>query len=239
MLLVFMPLLRSFHELPFNNEHVIQPLVHATMNRLFPEAVEKIRTNAGPRRIWRMDLEDSHPRLIEAPTFQLQSFHAERLNMDWAAGLLPAPLTETQFHQAIEMVWDAAIVNTNDSALKRSKEMLVQCLSETQRQQFTEEYFDVVGSDSRKYRILAKNSYNVVELATGTLFCAVPAQPCPVYDKMMASKLWLETNAEEFRRVANKKSEGSNRLMMRYFDELQNLVEASPWNIIRVNNIAP
>lgn len=43
-------------------------------------------------------------------------------------------------------------------------------------------------------------------------YCCVPANSrCPIYDRMLASKLWLEADYEEFMRVANRHHKRTDR----------------------------
>lgn len=88
-------------------------------------------------------------------------------------------------------------------AIERSRETLVHCLSPVQRAEFERTgSFTTVGQDGRLYKILQLEAYNVED--EDYEYCCVPSSPCPIFDKMLASKLWIEAQLHEFMQIANK-----------------------------------
>ena len=94
----------------------------------------------------------------------------------------------------------------NDPALARSRALLDRALTPEQRHDlFARGYFHVKGKRFR-YRIREGRSGNVDALdASGCVisrFCAHPLGQVPVYDVMLAQKLWIETDEGMFLRKA-------------------------------------
>lgn len=88
-------------------------------------------------------------------------------------------------------------------AVERSRETLVHCLNDVQRAEFERtQCFSVVAQNGRIYKVKPMAAYNVED--SEYEYCCVPATPCPLYDKMLASKLWLEAQFEEFMATANR-----------------------------------
>lgn len=88
-------------------------------------------------------------------------------------------------------------------AVERARETLIHCLNPVQRAEFERtNSFTVVAQDNRMYKVLPEDVYNVED--EYYRYCCVPAEPCPVYDKMLASKLWLEAQFTDFMATANK-----------------------------------
>ena len=117
-----------------------------------------------------------------------------RGNHNWA----PAEQTEQQKAAA-------------KKAKQRAERLLDESLSEAQREELAKErYFTVEGGGSkRRYRIKAGkgvhgNVWEVDEQGREVAsLCAAPRGSLPEADALIAQKLWLEHNEEEFRKVAN------------------------------------
>lgn len=94
---------------------------------------------------------------------------------------------------------------SSSQAVERSRETLLLFLSEAQKAQFLHtDSFPVVAQDGQVYTVTTSKTFNVRR--GDWIYCAVPAdQSCPVYDFMLASKLWLEAHFQEFMRIANRK----------------------------------
>jgi hypothetical protein len=82
------------------------------------------------------------------------------------------------------------------SPRQRALALLWRFLSKAQREDlWHRHYFDVVGSDGRRYRLnAASRVYNIHDLAGGMRYCAGPAG-VPMGDYLLAQKLWLEDDA--------------------------------------------
>lgn len=94
----------------------------------------------------------------------------------------------------------------NDSAVARSRALLERTLTpEQSRDLLVRGYFHVQGKRFG-YRIREGHSGNVDALdAAGRVvsrFCAYPLGRVPVYDVMLAQKLWLETDENMFLKKA-------------------------------------
>lgn len=87
-------------------------------------------------------------------------------------------------------------------ARERAEQLLVSCLSPSQRQQYEENStFTVTGQSGEHYTIHSFSAYNVTSPTWS--FCAGP-QDVPICDQMLAQKLMLETEEVQFLRIANK-----------------------------------
>lgn len=82
------------------------------------------------------------------------------------------------------------------SPRQRALALLWRFLSKAQREDlWHRRYFDVIGSDGRRYRLSAGSRvYNIHDLAAGMRYCAGPAG-VPMGDYLLAQKLWLEDDA--------------------------------------------
>lgn len=96
-----------------------------------------------------------------------------------------------------------------DQANARAKKLLETNLNESQLEELnTKKRFTVQGQDGKSYMVLHESHANVF-LVEGTVpiinYCIVPSTstPVPVYDQMLAQKLLLEFNIEDFMRIAN------------------------------------
>ena len=105
---------------------------------------------------------------------------------------------------------DADTASSRLAANARGIELLGQCLSPAQREQYERyNYFDVIGGDSgKRYRIRHGHQMNVeVFDKNGTrahLLCFMPAGRLPVGDVMLAQKIALELFETDAIRIANK-----------------------------------
>jgi len=90
----------------------------------------------------------------------------------------------------------------------RAKRLLKQHLNEEQRAMLNDkDHFYMRAASGQLYRIRNGRSGNVDvmhdESRRQHSLCAHPNDYCPNYDTMLAQKLMLETNEEEFKRIAN------------------------------------
>lgn len=95
----------------------------------------------------------------------------------------------------------------SDEVLARAKETLIRCLSDVQRAEFARtESFTVAAANGRMFVVMKKESYNVKDFDGSWEYCCVPGEQVCIYDKMLASKLWLEAEYERFMRIANRRN---------------------------------
>ena len=82
------------------------------------------------------------------------------------------------------------------SPRQRALALLWRFLSGAQREDlWRRHYFDVIGSDGRRYRLnAATRVYNIHDVAGGMRYCAGPAG-VPMGDLLLGQKLWLEGEA--------------------------------------------
>jgi hypothetical protein len=89
----------------------------------------------------------------------------------------------------------------------RAKVLLMECLSDPQRETLEKHgWFDVKIPDGRMFRIHKGYQHNVRRLDGGKEredYCAHIDLKIPVYDNMLAQKLTLQHNPEEFFKLAN------------------------------------
>lgn len=93
--------------------------------------------------------------------------------------------------------WAAARnLDATASARHRALALLWRFLSKSQREElWSERYFDVTGSDRRRYRLSAATRvFNIHDLVSGMRYCAGPTG-VPMGDYLLGQKLWLETDA--------------------------------------------
>jgi len=117
---------------------------------------------------------------------------------------------QREMYGRYEVEWSSYQTGEAD-ADSRAYSLLLSCLSPTQRKEFKREgRFTVKAPSGRKYRIEKGYNFNITvvlsdERDKGMIgrLCAGPAENIPVYDSMLAQKLWLENNEEGFLRVAN------------------------------------
>lgn len=97
--------------------------------------------------------------------------------------------------------------DADKKALQVSKELLLKCLTQEQREAFTQQgAFSVRTPTGRMLRITQARTFNVID-ERGSRFCAAPknATLLPIFDIMLAQKLTLETNPASFFQVANRR----------------------------------
>jgi hypothetical protein len=93
----------------------------------------------------------------------------------------------------------------NLTGMRRSYDLLLESLSEAQRNSFLERgWFEVRGSKSKKpYRILARTVYNVQQGKSA--YCVqVANRQIPFFDELLTQKMVLEFDEPRFLRTANK-----------------------------------
>lgn len=96
-----------------------------------------------------------------------------------------------------------------EAAERRAEELLKSNLSEEQQNDFEKNgWFLIDAASGKKYRIKRAREGNVELLnPDGTRkarYCAHPKIPCPNPDTMLAQKLMLETDEDNFLKVANR-----------------------------------
>lgn len=94
------------------------------------------------------------------------------------------------------------------AAEKRAEELLLSQLSKEQRKEYREKKsFKVVGKDGHRYDIGPRWSGHVERLNDKgkpvERFCIHPRVQVPVADNQLLAKLMLETDPDQFRKVAN------------------------------------
>ena len=95
-------------------------------------------------------------------------------------------------------------VEARIAAEARGRELLLRMLSPAQRKAFQRYgYFAVEVAKRGTFLILPSTLFNVLHVATGRSYCAVPRGETPLSDLMLAQKLLLEADPEPFFRVAN------------------------------------
>lgn len=91
--------------------------------------------------------------------------------------------------------------NAFERASERARQLLMESLTPAQQMEYTtHNRFTVRGSDRRHYTIHCHGDYNVRR--GGRQYCAEPLG-LPSDDVYLAQKLCIETNVNEFKRVAN------------------------------------
>jgi len=119
--------------------------------------------------------------------------------------------------QAVEQARSAALRYAEEQARRsqeiraRAEELLKQHLSEDQQQQFERDReFIVVGSRGTRYKIRENRGSVVANISVlkddgseGHRLCCHPRDCLPIADVMLAQKLWLESDEQQFLRVAN------------------------------------
>jgi hypothetical protein len=91
-------------------------------------------------------------------------------------------------------------------AYTRAKELLLEHLNEVQRNQFKQAgCFLVVGSSSKRtYKIVQRQSFNIIDVVTEEKYCFAPSGDLEIFDIMLAQKIVLETDEEAAMKVANR-----------------------------------
>lgn len=108
----------------------------------------------------------------------------------------------------------------DEPAVKRARGLLESWLTPDQLAQLKElGYFEVVGSDTgKKYRINNAVNYNIDELEeidgevlrVTCRYCVIPDISVPIWDRMLAQKMWLEKDEEATLAIANAIPVGGN-----------------------------
>jgi hypothetical protein len=96
----------------------------------------------------------------------------------------------------------------NHAAEAKATELLVRLLDSRQRREFERHgFFPVTVAGRGEFVILPSRFFNVLHVATGDCYCAVPRGDVPLPDLMLSQKLVLENDPERFFRVANRRHE--------------------------------
>lgn len=86
--------------------------------------------------------------------------------------------------------------------------LLLRLLTPEQREEFVSfGYFTVAVARRGKFVILPDAMFNVLDMVTGNCYCAIPATGVPIADLMLAQKLLLESDPDQFFRAANVRPE--------------------------------
>lgn len=97
----------------------------------------------------------------------------------------------------------AKAAKVKKEADERSRDLLLSLLNHAQRQMFEKEgHFDVLGRSGQVYRLRTGRSINVDLVGQKQRLCAVVPSELPVYDQLAAQKLMIETNEDQFLRIA-------------------------------------
>jgi hypothetical protein len=116
-------------------------------------------------------------------------------------------VVETEEQRLAREAREMAARIKREAATKRAEELLLVCLTEEQRKQYTElGYFETLVND-KVYRINRGRSGNVQLIEGGVpkaKFCIHPRAIIPDQDTMLAQLLMLRTDEAEFLRVANR-----------------------------------
>jgi hypothetical protein len=103
---------------------------------------------------------------------------------------------------------DARTLAAADAAEARAHALLVRLLSPAQREEFERRNCVTVTVPGRgRFAILPRRTLNVLNLDSGECYCCVTAAEVPLSDLMLAQKLLLEQDPDQFFAVANCPSE--------------------------------
>ena len=96
-----------------------------------------------------------------------------------------------------------------EAAEKKAEELLLANLAKEQQKQYkAERKFRVLGSDGASFEIAYGRAGNIREINKDgkpvNRFCIHPKELVPDQDTMLAQKLMLETDADTFRKIANR-----------------------------------
>lgn len=90
------------------------------------------------------------------------------------------------------------------AAAERAEKLLETCLTSGQRESLRKNgWFVVYTKSGRGYQIRRGRARNVIEVNTKRTYCCHPVDGVPDADTMLAQKLMLETQEDEFLRLAN------------------------------------
>ena len=130
-------------------------------------------------------------------------------NITFGDGTFPCQLDQEEARLQCEQE-RAENQRQKEQAVQVAKGLLEECLSEEQLEMFYDlNCFLVISQSGRLYRIKKGRMRNIEELdiqdteKSIARLCAHPAMRVPDYDTMLAQKLMLETDEDEFRRIAN------------------------------------
>ena len=96
--------------------------------------------------------------------------------------------------------------DTSDvTAFQRARELLRRKLSEAQRKCFDRyNHFYVVAASGRRYRVADHSLGYIDDNGKYVGLCVYPKESMPEFDKMLAWKLYIESDEEGLLRTANK-----------------------------------
>jgi len=88
----------------------------------------------------------------------------------------------------------------------RAKQLLLRMLSDSQREELNVHgYFSVQVPGRGLFCIFPRTVFNVLEVRTGDRYCCVPEVEVPLWDLMLAQKLLIENDPQQFFAIANRK----------------------------------
>ena len=123
----------------------------------------------------------------------------------------PTALFEDSRREARLLHWtapDAQTLAASDAAEARAHALLMRLLSPAQREEFERRNCLTVTVPGRgRFAILPRRTLNVLNLDSGECYCCITASEVPLSDLMLAQKLLLEHDPEQFFAVANCPSE--------------------------------
>jgi hypothetical protein len=103
---------------------------------------------------------------------------------------------------------DGLTLAASDAAEARAHALLLRLLSPVQREEFERRNCLTVTVPGRgRFAILPRRTLNVLNLDSGECYCCITASEVPLSDLMLAQKLLLEHDPEQFFAVANCPSE--------------------------------
>lgn len=138
---------------------------------------------------------------------------ALQLATQWLQGLRGVDLQHVHPALRLALARHMHRREVTEAATTRSRNLLLECLSPTQRTDFENHgYFHVtthVEDGGAVFRILPNHSHNIHQLDPVTLepifsFCVVASTYVPVHDQMLVQKLLLELDPTTFFSLANR-----------------------------------
>ena len=113
----------------------------------------------------------------------------------WEIGNAPARIAvQTRYFER---------AHASGTAEVRARDLLLRMLSPSQRKEFEFGYFSVNVPGRGKFWICPWRSLNVEDPSTGDCYCCTTEVAVPLYDLMLAQKLLLESDPDQFFSVAN------------------------------------
>ncbi len=109
--------------------------------------------------------------------------------------------------EALARLADLRLITFPEGAMEASLAYLLEHLTPGQRDTFERHRFFLVQGKRYRWRI-TPNAYGVNRLGRSGrrrgVYCAVPQEPVPIFDVMLAQKLMLESDEDAFLLIANR-----------------------------------